>query len=99
MKSDRVDTWTGRYGVTDGDTTFRSVHGKGKKALRESRAKAFDELINATQIINCSLSFKTKHANLEAGSKVALYPSTGKIAFRSTLEGCDPDAFIKTMAR
>ncbi|HEY1754421.1 MAG TPA: hypothetical protein VGG72_03430 [Bryobacteraceae bacterium] len=100
MKSERVDTYGGKYEAgADGHTEHKTVRGKGKKALRESRPKDFQSLIGAARIINCELIFRSKHAGLEAGSKVALYPSIGKIAFRSNLEGCDPDGFIKAMAK
>jgi hypothetical protein len=99
MNSEHVDTYGGKYEAdADGDTEHKTVRGKGRKALRESRPKDFQSLIGSARIINCELIFRSKHASLEAGSKVALYPSIGKVAFRSNLEGCDPDAFIKTMA-
>lgn len=99
MKSNRVDTFGGRYSAgLDGDTTYRTIRGKGKRALRESRLKDFNSLIGATHILNAELVFKAAHADLEAGSKVALYPNVGKVSFRSNLEGCDPDEFLKKLA-
>jgi hypothetical protein len=101
MKRADVDTYSGSYEFgTVGSTKHDTVRGMGKKQpLRTSMKSKFDELISAERIVNAELELSRNYLGLVAGSKLALYPTIGKIAFRSRLQGHDPDEFVEQMAK
>lgn len=100
MKRTDVDTYAGSYEIgTVGSTRHDTVRGKGKKSLRASMRSKFDELVSAERIVNAEVVLGRDYLGLKAGSKIALYPTIGKIAFRSRLQGCDPDEFVEEMAK
>jgi hypothetical protein len=59
----------------------------------------FNKLVSAKRIVTAEVEIAEDHLGIKAGSKMALYPSVGKIAFRSNLEGCNPDEFVMAMAK
>ena len=99
MKRSDVNTYSGTMEVkTVGSSKFSTVRGKGKKPLRNSMSEEFDKLVAAKRIIDAEIEMAGDYLGLTAGSKIALYPSVGKIAFRSNLEGCNPDGLVIAMA-
>jgi len=99
MKTVDIDTYSGSYEIgTVGSTKHDTVRGKGKKSLRASMRSEFDKLVSADRIVNAEIELGRDYLGLKAGSKIALYPTIGKIAFRSRLQGCDPDEFVEEMA-
>ena len=100
IKMKDIDTFSGTYEVgTQGSTNHKTLRGKGKKALRESMPDEFQKLVSAVRIVNAEAQLTADYCGLKQAAKVALYPTVGKMAFRSKLQGCDPDDFIKEMAK
>jgi hypothetical protein len=100
MKRADVDTYSGSYEIgTVGSTKHDTVRGSGKKPLRTSMRSEFDKLVAAERIVNAEIVLGQDYLGLVAGSKIALYPTIGKIAFRSRLQGHDPDDFVEQMAK
>jgi hypothetical protein len=75
------------------------VRGKGKRALRESMPNGFEKLMGANRILKAEVELKDSYQGLDAGSKMVVYPSIGKIILRSSLEGGDLNAFIKALGK
>jgi hypothetical protein len=99
MKKADIDTYSGSYEIgTVGSTKHDTVRGKGKRSLRASMRSEFEKLTGADRITNAEIELRSDYLGLKSNSKIALYPTIGKIAFRSRLQGCDPDEFIKQMA-
>ena len=99
MKRTDVDTYSGTFGIkTIGSTKHDTIRGRGKKSLRNSMEDKFQELVSAERIMMREIELGRDYLGLKAGSKVALYSTVGKIAFRSRLQGCDPGEFVKAMA-
>lgn len=100
MKRAGVHTYSGTLEVgTVGSSKHSALRGKGKKPLRESMADEFSKLVSAKRVVTAEVEIAEDHLGIKAGSKLALYPSIGKIAFRSNLEGCNPDEFVLAMAK
>lgn len=100
LKDKAVDTYSGAFGVgTVGSTKHDTVRGKKRRPLRESMPKKFEELTSASRIIKAEAELRTDGFGLSAGSKVVLYPAVGKMAFRSNLQGCDPDEFVRALGK
>jgi hypothetical protein len=100
IKSDQIDTFSGEFEVgTFGSSKHKTVRGKNKRALRESMKTEYEKLISADRIINAEILLKSDFRGLKAGSKLVLYPTIGKLAFRSHLEGYDPDEFVAALAK
>jgi hypothetical protein len=100
MKRADVETYAGSYEIgTVGSTKHDTVRGRGKRSLRASMRTEFDELVSAKRIVNAEIELDRDYLGLKADSKIALYPTIGKIAFRSRLQGCDPDEFVEEMAK
>lgn len=99
MKRADVDTYSGSFEIGRvGSTKHDTIRGRDKKPLRTSMRSKFDELISAERIVNAEIELGRDYLGLKADSKIALYPTIGKIAFRSRLQGCDPDEFVEEMA-
>jgi hypothetical protein len=99
MKRADIDTYSGSYEIgTVGLTKHDTVRGKGKRSLRASMRSEFEKLTGADRITNAEIELRGDYLGLKPNSKIALYPTIGKIAFRSNLQGCEPDEFIKQMA-
>jgi uncharacterized protein len=100
MKRTDVHTYSGMLEVgTVGSSKHSALRGKNKKPLRESMEEEFNKLVSAKRIVTAEVEIAEDHLGIKAGSKMALYPSVGKIAFRSNLEGCNPDEFVMAMAK
>ncbi len=100
MKRADINTYSGAFEIGSvGSTKHDTVRGKGKRSLRDSMNAKFEELVSADRIINAEVELTRDYLGLKAGSKIALYPTVGKMAFRSRLQGCDPDEFVKEMAK
>jgi hypothetical protein len=98
IKRADIDTYSGTLGVgTVGETKHYTVRGKGKKPLRSSMPAKFQELISAQRLVNAQIELADNYEELLAGSRIALFPTVGKISFRSNLQGSDPDAFVKSL--
>lgn len=99
MKRKCADTLSGAYEVgTAGSTRHNTLRGRGHKALREAMPDRFEELVSSERIVHSEVQLAGNCLGLIKGAKVVLYPTTGKMAFRSKLQGNDPDEFIKEMA-
>lgn len=99
MKSARADTFSGTYEVgTAGSTKHDTLRQNPPKPLRTSMPEEYEKLVSARKIVNCQVQLNGEHLGLPSGAKVALYPTTGKISFRSNLQGSDPDEFVSAMA-
>jgi len=95
MKRPDVDTYSGTLEVgTVGSTKHCTLRGKNKRPMRQSMKSKFAELVAADRIINAEVEFTEEYLGLKPSSKMTLYPSTGKIVFRSNLEGSNPHEFI-----
>ncbi len=100
LASSSADTYSGSYNEgTDGQSTHKTVRGKGKRALRESMPNGFEKLMGANRILKAEVELKDSYQGLDAGSKMVVYPSIGKIILRSSLEGGDLNAFIKALGK
>lgn len=100
MKRSDINTYSGTFEIgTVGSTKHDTVRGKGKRSLRDSMKAKFEELVSAERITSAETELAHDYLGLKAGSKMALYPTVGKMAFRSRLQGRDPDEFVKEMAK
>lgn len=100
LKQANTNTYSGTLEIgQDGSTKHNTIRGKGKRPLRVSMPAKFAELVSAQRLVNAEIELKDEYLSLTKGSKIALYPTTGKIAFRSNLQGCDPDEFISSLAK
>lgn len=100
IKRADINAYSGAFEVgTVGSTRHDTVRGRGKKPLRDSMKGKFEELVSAERITNAEVDLSRDYLGLKGGSKIALYPTVGKMAFRSKLQGCDPDEFVKEMAK
>jgi hypothetical protein len=98
IKRSDIDTFSGTLEITTvGETKYSTVRGKGKRSLRTSMPEEFQKLIAAKRIVTAEIELTNKHLGLQSESKIALYPTAGKLAFRSNLEGSDPDEFVKSL--
>jgi hypothetical protein len=99
FKRSAVNTYSGTMEVGSvGQSRYDTVGGRGKKPLRESMPEEFQKLIQARRVVRAEVELTDTHLGLAARSKMILFPTTGKIAFRSNLGGKDPDDFIQAMA-
>jgi len=99
MKRADINTYSGTFEVgTVGSTKHDTVRGKGKRPLRTSMKTKFEELVSADRIVNAEIELSRDYLGLKSDSKIALYPTVGKMAFRSRLQGRDPDEFITEIA-
>ncbi len=95
MRRQDVSTYSGTWEVGSvGSARYDTVRGLAKRSLRDSMPKEFEKLTSAERIVNAEIELAASYLNLKAGSRIALYPTVGKIAFRSRLGGCNPDGFI-----
>jgi hypothetical protein len=100
IDSTSINTFAGTLEVdTSGTTRHNTLRGVGRRPMRQSMPKHFHELVSANRLTDLEVELRKAHLGLSEGSKLALYPTTGKIAIRSQLRGCNPDEFIKEMAK